>query len=97
MFVLSNFFIAMAKVADIILSVMYWLILIRALISWVNPDPFNPIVQFLYRTTEPLLQPVRRFLPAMGVDLSPIIAFILIIFFKSFLVSTLYDIGLRLR
>lgn len=97
MFILSNFFVAMAKVADIVLSVMYWLILVRALISWVNPDPFNPIVQFLYRATEPLLQPVRRFLPAMGVDLSPLIAFILIIFVKSFLVATLYDIGLRLR
>jgi YggT family protein len=97
MFVLSNFFIATAKVADIILSVMYWLILIRALISWVNPDPFNPVVQFLYRTTEPLLHPIRRFLPAMGIDLSPIIAFVLIIFFKSFLVATLHDIGLRLR
>ncbi len=97
MFVLSNFFMACAKMVELILSVFYWLILIRALISWVNPDPFNPVVQFLTRVTEPILQPIRRFLPPMGIDISPIIAFLIIIFLKSFLVATLFDIGMRLR
>jgi len=97
MFALSNFFIALAKVVDILLTMMYWLILIRALISWVNPDPFNPIVQFLYRATEPILQPFRRLLPPMAIDISPIIAFIAIIFLKSFLVTTLFDLGYRLK
>lgn len=83
--------------AEIILTVLYWLILVRALISWVNPDPFNPVVQFLTRATEPILQPIRRFLPPMGIDISPIIAFLAIIFLKSFLVATLFDIGMRLR
>lgn len=88
---------ACAKMVELILSVLYWLILIRALISWVNPDPFNPVVQFLTRTTEPILQPIRRFLPPMGIDISPIIAFLAIIFLKSFLVATLFDLGMRLR
>lgn len=96
MFVLSNFITSLAKVIDVVLTMFYWLILIRALISWVNPDPFNPIVQFLYRVTEPVLQPIRRLLPPMGIDISPIIAFLLIMFLKSFLVTTLIDIGYRL-
>lgn len=97
MFILSNFFVAAAKVADILLSIIYWLILIRALISWVNPDPFNPVVQFLQRTTEPILQPIRRLLPPTAIDISPIVAFLAVIFLKSFLVSTLFDVGMRLR
>lgn len=96
-FVLSNFVMACAKMVELILSVLYWLILVRALISWVNPDPFNPVVQFLTRTTEPILQPIRRLLPPMGIDISPVIAFLAIIFLKSFLVSTLFDLGMRLR
>jgi len=97
MFVLSNFVIAFARVVELLLSILYWLILIRALVSWVNPDPFNPLVQFLNRTTEPVLQPIRRLLPPMGIDISPIIAFLAIIFLKSFLVTTLFDLGMRLR
>ena len=88
---------ACAKMVELILTVLYWLILVRALISWVNPDPFNPVVQFLTRTTEPILQPIRRLLQPMGIDISPIIAFLAIIFLKSFLVATLFDIGMRLR
>lgn len=97
MFILGNFFIALANVADILLTIIYWLILIRALISWVNPDPFNPIVQFLYNTTEPILAPVRRFLPAMAIDISPIIVFLGIMFLKPFLVTSLMDLGYKLK
>jgi YggT family protein len=97
MFVLSNLLRALASVADVILSIFYWLILIRALISWVNPDPYNTIVQFLYRTTEPVLQPIRRMLPPMGIDISPIIAFLAIIFLKGFIVATLLDLSYQLR
>ncbi|MCK5013557.1 MAG: YggT family protein [Candidatus Omnitrophica bacterium] len=97
MFVLSNFIRALASVADIVLSIFYWLILIRALISWVNPDPYNVIVQFLYKATEPILQPIRRILPPMGIDLSPIIAFLVIIFFRGFIVATLIDLSYRLQ
>ncbi|MCK5178302.1 MAG: YggT family protein [Candidatus Omnitrophica bacterium] len=97
MFVLSNFIRALAGVADIILSIFYWLILIRALVSWVNPDPYNTIVQFLYRATEPILQPIRKMLPPMGIDLSPIIAFLILIFLRGFLVATLVDLSYRLQ
>ncbi len=95
MFVFGNFVISLANVVDIILTIFYWLILIRALISWVSPDPYNPIVQFLYRLTEPILYPIRSLMPHMAIDISPIIAFLFIMFLKSFLVRTLMDIGYR--
>lgn len=98
MFIVSNFFLALAKIVDVLLTMAYWLVLIRALISWVNPDPFNPIVMFLRRTTDPLLDPIRRILPQnMPVDISPIIVFLLIVFFKEFLVSSIADLAFRLR
>jgi YggT family protein len=97
MFIISNLIFSLAKIIDIVLTMFYWLILIRALISWVNPDPFNTIVQLLYRMTDPVLVPIRRFLPSMSIDISPIIAFLAIIFLKSFLVATLIDLSNRLR
>ena len=97
MFIVSNFVTALASVLTAVLGVMTWIIFIRALISWVSPDPFNPIVQFLERVTEPILAPIRRIMPPMGVDLSPIIAFLIILFLQKFLVPTLYDIGFSLR
>ena len=95
MFVLSNFLRAFASIVDIVLSFFYWLILIRALISWVNPDPYNMIVKFIYRMTESILTPIRRVLPPMGIDISPIIAFLVIIFLKGFIVATLIDLSYR--
>jgi len=100
MFVTSNLLSSLAQILDVVLTILYWLILIRALISWVNPDPYNPIVQFLYKTTEPILYPIRKILPLgirLGIDISPIIAFLIILFLKSFLVRTLIDLSMRLR
>lgn len=100
MFVVSNFLIAIARVLEVLLNIIYWLILIRALISWVNPDPYNPIVQFLYKTTEPILYPIRKILPLslrFGIDISPIIAFFAIMFLKSFLVRTVLELAIRMR
>lgn len=100
MFVLSNFLVAAARILDIGLTILYWLILVRALISWVSPDPDNPVVRFLYKTTEPILYPIRKMLPLglrFGIDISPIIAFLAIMFLKSFLVGTLADLAIRLR
>jgi len=100
MFILSNLLQALASVLNVVLTLIYWLILIRALISWVNPDPQNPIVQFLYKATEPILYPIRKMLPlnfGIGIDISPIIAFLILIFLKNFLVRTLLDISLKLR
>lgn len=97
MFVLSNLFSALANVIDVGLTIFYWLILVRALISWVNPDPYNPIVQILERSTEWILAPVRRLLPPMVIDISPILVFLAIIFLKKFLVQTLYDLAVTAR
>ena len=97
MFVMGNFVIAIAKMVDVVLSIMYWLLLIRVLISWVNPDPFNPIVRFLSSATEPVLEPLRRLLPVMAIDLSPLVAFLALIFLRSFLVRTLFALGMRLQ
>ena len=99
MFVLANFILAAAKILDLTLTALWWLILIRALLSWVNPDPYNQIVLFLYKVTEPILYPIRRRLPAhfrFGIDISPLIAFLLIMFLKYFLVNTLLGIAARL-
>jgi len=94
---MGNLFNALAYLVNIILTVMYWLILIRAFLSWVSPDPFNPIVQFLHRATEPILEPIRRLLPSMPLDISPIIAFFAIVFLQKFLVQTLYDLAVRFQ
>ena len=100
MFVLANFLSAIASIIDFLLIALYWLILVRPLLSWVNPDPFNPIVQFLNKVTEPILAPIRRVLPPalrFGIDISPIIAFLGIMFLRSFLVRTILDIAARMR
>lgn len=97
MFVVGNFLIAVAAIIGIILRLLTWLIIIRALISWVNPDPYNPIVVFLNRSTDPLLEPVRRRMPRMQVDFSPLIVILGIIFVRIFLVASLTDMGLRLK
>ena len=97
MFILANLLITLAQIVSIILTVLYWLILVRALISWVNPDPYNPIVVLLHQATEPILEPIRRFLPMSGIDFSPIVAFLMIFALKSFLVPTLLEIADRLK
>jgi len=99
MFIIVNLLDAIAIIIHYVLTIYMWLIIIRAVISWVNPDPYNPIVNFLYQVTEPVLQRVRRYLPfrSMAIDISPIIIFIAIIFLDRFLVGTIQDIVVRLR
>lgn len=98
MFIFGNLLYALATILEYLLTIINWLIIIRALLSWVNPDPYNPVVQFLYRTTEPMLAPFRRIVPtyAMGVDLSPIFALIMVWFLKLFFVRTLFGIAARI-
>jgi YggT family protein len=98
MFAIGNLLYALATILDYTLMIANWLIIIRALISWVNPDPYNPIVQFLYKVTEPLLAPFRRFAPvhSVGLDISPIFALIFIWFLRLFLVRTLVGLAIRL-
>jgi len=95
MFVLENFIIALAKILDMGLTIYMWIIIFRAVISWVNPDPYNPIVVFLHRITEPVMAPVRRWLPLrnIGIDLSPIIVILAIVFLQNFLIRSLMQLG----
>jgi YggT family protein len=95
MFVAGNFLAALAGVIDFLLTVYMWIIIGRAVISWVNADPYNPIVRFLYEVTEPLLGRIRRALPVSlgGLDLSPVILIIGIMFLQSFLVPTLRQLA----
>lgn len=99
MFILANLLEALALVLNMALTLYMWIVVARALISWVNPDPYNPIVRFLYGITEPLLYRVRRLVPlyAGGIDFSPVVVFIAIFFLNSFLVRSLYDLAHRLR
>lgn len=100
MFILANFISAVAQVLEVLLTIYWWILLVRALISWVNPDPYNPIVVFLQRATEPVLEPIRRLVPPErlgGIDLSPLIAMLAIIFIRIFLVQSLLEIAVRLR
>ncbi|MBW2467073.1 MAG: YggT family protein [Deltaproteobacteria bacterium] len=91
MFLISNFLFALAKLVEILLGVYMWIVIGRAIISWVNPDPYNPIVRFLHEVTEPLLSRIRRMIPVIGgsIDFSPMILILAIYFLMSFLVPTL--------
>lgn len=78
----------LVTVLFMILNIVKWLVIIAAVISWVSPDPRNPIVQFLYRTTEPLLRPFRKILPpgrTGGIDFSPILVILAIVFIEAVL------------
>lgn len=98
MFIFANFLVAVAKLADILLTIYMYLIIGRAIISWVNPDPYNPIVSFLNRATEPVLEKVRSRLPYLGgLDLSPMVVILIIIFLQKFAVDSLYDLGYRMK
>jgi len=98
MFAISNLLIAVATILDISLSVYMWIIIGRAVVSWVNADPYNPIVRFLYSVTEPVLSAVRRNLPVSysGFDFSPILVILVIVFLRAFVVQTLLQLAHRL-
>ena len=96
MFVMGNLIVALARVIEVVLTLYMWIIIAQALISWVNPDPYNPIVRFLYRATEPVLSPIRRRLPlrGMGIDFSPVIVILVIYFLQMFLVKTMIQFAM---
>ena len=97
MFVFGDFVIAVAKILDTLLEIYKWIVIIAALISWVNPDPYNPIVRFLYSVTDPVFRRVRRLIGfSLGtIDISPLVVILVIIFVQSFLIRSLIKIGLR--
>jgi YggT family protein len=98
MFIVANFLMAVAKILNIGLSIYMWIIIARALISWVSPDPYNPIVRFLNNVTEPVLYRIRRLIPLYfgGFDFSPSLVILAIIFIQSFLIQSLYEMAARL-
>jgi YggT family protein len=98
MFVANYFLAAVANLVNLVLIAYMWIIIARAVLSWVNPDPFNPVVRFLYRITEPVLRPVRYRLPTlvMGLDLSAMVVLLGIYFLQQFLVPVLYRLASEL-
>ena len=99
MFIIGNFLSATAQILKIVLELYMWIIIIRALLSWVNPDPYNPIVQFLNSITEPVLYRVRQLIPmsSIGIDFSPIVVILVIIFLQSFLINSIGMLAMRLQ
>lgn len=95
MFILGNFFKALAVVLDYTLSIFMWIIIARAVLSWVNPDPYNNIVRFINNITEPVLYQIRKRIPVNfgGLDISPVIAMLGIIFLQNFLVGSLHKLA----
>lgn len=95
----GNLIIAAAEVLNIVLEIYTWVIIIAAIISWVNPDPYNPLVRFLGRVTAPVLNPVRRMVGGrLGpIDISPLLVIFAIFFLQRFLVRSLIEFGYRLK
>lgn len=99
MFVFGNLLEALATVIAYVLQIYSWIVIARVVISWVNADPYNPIVRAIYSMTEPVLYRIRRALPVFGggIDFSPIVVFIGIMFLQSFLVQTLRQLAFRMQ
>ena len=99
MSIIGNLLNAIAVVLNMALTLYMWIIIVRALLSWVNPDPYNPIVRFLYSITEPVMLRVRQMLPmsGIGLDISPIIVILAIVFLQEFLVKSLAQLALQLQ
>jgi YggT family protein len=95
MYTIGYFVIALAKVFDLVLTLYLWIIIARAVLSWVNPDPYNPIVRFIHSVTEPILVRIRSRLPLYfgGFDFTPLLVLAVIYFLKAFLVESLYRFG----
>lgn len=98
MFVVGNFLSAVATVLDYVLQALWLILLINALLSWVRPDPSNPIVRFLDTVSDAVCDPIRRLVPTVfgGLDLAPLGVMLLIMFLRTFVVATLHEMAMRL-
>ncbi len=99
MFIIANLIEAVARILDIALTIYMWIVIVSALLSWVNPDPYNPIVKFLRNVTEPVYRKIRKFIPTYfgGIDIAPLIVLFIIMFLQYFLVPSLHELAVRLR
>jgi len=91
MYIVGYFLMAVANVLNFVLLFFMWIVIARAVLSWVNPDPYNPIVRFIHNVTEPVLYQVRKKIPINfgGIDFSPIIVILVIYFLRDFVVNSL--------
>jgi YggT family protein len=98
MFIIGNFLKAVAVVLNYVLHFYMWIVVARAVLSWVNPDPYNPIVRFIHNITEPVLYRIRTKIPVDfgGIDFSPIIVILGIIFLQNFVISSLLRLSATL-
>ncbi len=99
MFLFGNLLLAVARILDVALNLYLWIVIIAALLSWVSPDPHNPIVRFLRAVTEPVFRRIRRLIGfSLGpVDISPLVVILGVIFVRSFLINSLIDLGYKLK
>ncbi len=99
MVALKNLLLAVVSVLEWVITLYIWVVIIRALISWVQPNPYNPLVQFLHAVTEPLLAPIRYYLlrnMPVGIDLSPMVLILLLVLIQRFSIPTLMELATRL-
>jgi YggT family protein len=98
MFVLANLLAALATVLNVVFQTVLLIVLVNAILSWVRPDPYNPIVMFLDRVSDVVCSPIRRLIPTAlgGIDFAPFIAMLILWFLQQFLVGTLRDLAVRL-
>ncbi|MEN8262542.1 MAG: YggT family protein [Nitrospirota bacterium] len=98
MFIIGNLLNAIAYILNFVLTIYMYMIIASAVLSWVNPDPYNPIVRFLYSVTEPVLRPIRRRLTfSMGIDISPLLVILAIWFFQRFVIASLFGMASRMQ
>ncbi len=98
MFIFGNLLNAVAQILHMVISLYIWIVIIAALVTWVNPDPYNPIVRFLRSVTEPILYRIRRYLPmAGGIDFSPLILILALYFVDMFVVRSVQEVAYHLR
>ncbi|MGJ3523625.1 YggT family protein [Nitratidesulfovibrio sp. D1] len=100
MFVFSNLLIGVARVLDAVLNLYFWIVIVAAVLSWVNPDPYNPIVRILRNLTEPVFYRVRKWIPFTyvgGLDLSPVVVLLAIQFINAVVIQSLYQFAVTMR
>ncbi len=99
MFVFGNLFSGIAYILDMLLNLYFWIIFARAILSWIRPDPYNPIVRIICRLVDPVTYRISRIIPTrIGmIDVAPFILMLAIIFAQTFIVATLFDFGMRMK
>ncbi len=99
MFVAGDFLVAVARIVDTVLFIYMWIVIIRAVLSWVRPDPYNPIVRFINNLVDPVSYRISRIVPTRigAIDISPFILILAILFLREFIVPVLIHAGAELR